>query len=168
MTRSLILLNATDDLPGGEVLRLALQEAVAEVGGLGGLVHLRGLQTSRGLHLAASSGLPAAVTRRWQEIPDDATAAPAVAARLSRPVWLPAPEGPGTGMASVPLPADHGAPFGTLTVVTATAGKPTAGQQDALCAVAGWAAGRLRPCEPTGGRPQILPAGPDVIGEAEF
>ena len=164
MTRSLTLLNATDDLPGGEVLRLALQEAVTEVGGLGGLVHLRGLQTSRGLHLAASSGLPAAVTRRWQEIPDDATAAPAVAARLRRPVWLPAPEGPGTGMASVPLPAAHGAPFGTLTVVTATAGEPTAGQQDALCAVAGWAAGRLRPDE----RPQTASAGPDVTSEAEL
>jgi hypothetical protein len=67
MTRSLALLNATDgDLPGAEVLRLALQEAVAEIGGLGGLVHLRGPETTPGLHLAASSGLPATVTRRWR------------------------------------------------------------------------------------------------------
>jgi serine phosphatase RsbU (regulator of sigma subunit)/PAS domain-containing protein len=160
MTRSSALLNATDDLPGGEVLRLALEEAVAEVGGLGGLVHLRWPQTSPSLHLVASSGLPAAVTRRWQEIPDDATAAPAAAARLRRPVWLPAPEGPGTGMASVPLPATHGAPLGTLTVVTATADQPTAGQQDALCAVARWAADRLGRGEP--------PGGPDVTCEADF
>ena len=41
MNRSLALLNATDDaLPTAEVLRLALQEAVAEVGGLGGLVRV--------------------------------------------------------------------------------------------------------------------------------
>jgi len=166
MTRSLTLLDATDDLPRGEVLRLALREAVAKVGGLGGLVHLREPQLSPGLHLAASSGLPAAVTRRWQEIPDDATVAPAAAARLRRPVWLPAPEGPGTGMASVPLPAAHGVPFGTLTVVTTA--EPTTGQQDALCAVAGWAAGRLRQGEPPDGRPQTAPAEPDVTGEAEF
>src|SRR5215472_34002 len=160
MTRSLTLLDATDDLPRGEVLRLALREAVAKVGGLGGLVHLREPQLSPGLHLAASSGLPAAVTRRWQEIPDDATVAPAAAARLRRAVWLPTPEGPGTGMASVPLPAAHGAPLGTLTVVTATAGEPTAGQQDALCAVARWAAGRLGRGAP--------PTVPEAAGETAF
>ena len=116
MTRSLALLNATDDLPGGAVLRLALQEAVAEVGGLGGVVHLRGPQTCPGLHLAASSGLPAAVTRRWKEIPDDAAAAPAAATRLGRPVWLPTPEGPGTGMASVPLSIPSSSPMASCFI----------------------------------------------------
>jgi hypothetical protein len=87
MNRSLALLSATDDdLPEAEVLRLALREAVAEVGGLGGLVHLRESATTSTLHLAASTGLPPAVLRRSQEIPDDAGAAPAAAARLRRPV----------------------------------------------------------------------------------
>jgi len=154
MNRSLALLSATeDDLPEAEVLRLALQEAVAEVGGLGGLVHLRVPATTSALHLAASTGLPPTVLRRWQEIPNDAGAAPAAAARLRRPVWFPMSEGPGTGMASVPLAAAQGEPFGALTVVTATAGEPTARQRDVLRAVASWAAGRLRHA----GQPRVLP-----------
>jgi serine phosphatase RsbU (regulator of sigma subunit)/PAS domain-containing protein len=172
MNRSLSLLNATDDdLPRAEVLRLALQEAVAEVGGLGGLVHLRGPVTTPGLHLAASTGLQRDFTRGWQEIADDATVPPAAAARLRRPEWFPMPEGPGTGMASVPLQAAYGEPFGVLTVVTATAGEPTAGQRDALRAVAGWAAERLRPAEPSRRRSEAPPdvAGvPDVTGETDL
>src|SRR5258707_11523103 len=67
MDRSLALLSATDDdLPETEVLRLALREAVAEGGGLGGLVHLREAATTSALHLGASTGLPPAVLRRWQ------------------------------------------------------------------------------------------------------
>src|SRR5258707_286575 len=169
MTRSLALLNTTDDsLPEGEVLRLALQEAVAEVGGLGGLVHLRRPETTPGLYLAASTGLPPTFTRCWQEIADDAAAAPAAAARLRRPVWFPMPEGPGTGMASVPLRKARGEPFGALSVVTATPGEPTAGQRDALRAVARWAAGRLRLAGPRALRPGAGPAGPEVGGEAGF
>jgi len=154
MNRSLALLSATDDdLPETEVLRLALREAVAEVGGLGGLVHLRESATTSALHLAASTGLPPAVLRRWQEIPDDAGAAPAAAARLRRPVWFPTPEGPGAGMASVPLAVAQGEAFGALTVVTATVGEPTARQRDVQRAVASWAACRLRHAE----QPRVLP-----------
>src|SRR5258708_8498758 len=128
MDRSLALLTATaDSLPEGEVRRLALQEAVAEVGGLGGLVHLRRPETTPGLYLAASTGLPPTFTRCWQEIADDAAAAPAAAARLRRPVWFPMPEGPGTGMASLPLREARGAPFGALTVATATPDAPPSG-----------------------------------------
>src|SRR5258707_6524723 len=167
MTRSLALLNTTDDsVPEGGVLRLALQEAVAEVGGLGGLVPLRRPETTPGLYLAASTGLPPTFTRCWQEIADDAAAAPAAAARLRRPVWFPMPEGPGTGMASVPLRKARGEPFGALTVVTATPGEPTAGQRDALRAVARWAAGRLRLAEPHALRPEAPPVGPEVAGGA--
>jgi serine phosphatase RsbU (regulator of sigma subunit)/PAS domain-containing protein len=152
--RSLALLSATDDdLPEAQVLRLALREVVAEVGGLGGLVHLRESATTSALHLAASTGLPPAVLRRWQEIPDGAGAAPAAAARLGRPVWFPTPEGPGVGMASVPLATAQGEPFGALTVVTATVGEPTARQWDVQRAVASWAACRLRHAE----QPRVLP-----------
>src|SRR5258708_38073117 len=127
MPGSLTLFDTTDDsLPEGEVLRLALQEAVAEVGGLGGLVHLRRPETTPGLYLAASTGLPPTFTRCWQEIADDAAAAPAAAARLRRPVWFPMPEGPGTGMASVPLPKAPGEPLGALTVGQAPPGDPPA------------------------------------------
>src|SRR5260370_13933474 len=124
MNRSLALLKAADDdLPGPEVRRLALQKAVAEGDGAGGMGRLRGPATPS-LYLAASSGLPLTYTRRWQHICGDATAAPAAATRLCRSVWFPAPEGPGTGMASVPLRTAHGEPFGALTIVTATAGGP--------------------------------------------
>src|SRR5258708_1778015 len=122
MDRSLALLNATaDSLPEREVLRLALQEAVAEGGGLGG------------------------------------------------PAWFPMPEGPGPGMASVPLRKARGEPFGALTVVTATPGEPTAGQRDVLRAAAEWAAGRLRPAEPSRAGSETPPgvAGvPDTPGAA--
>jgi ABC-type dipeptide/oligopeptide/nickel transport system ATPase subunit len=56
-------------------------------------------------------------------------------------------------MASVPLAAAQGESFGALTVVTATAGEPTARQRDVLRAVASWAAGRLRHA----GQPSVLP-----------
>src|SRR5258706_4894932 len=167
---SVALPNATGaSLPEGEVLRLALKGAVAEVGGLGGLVHLRRPETTPGLYLAASTGLPPTFTRSWQEIADDAAAARAAAVRLRRPVWFRAREGRGTGMASVPLRKARGKPFGALTVVLATAGELMAGQRDVLRAVAEWTADRLRPAEPARMRSETPPgvAGmPDATGEA--
>jgi serine phosphatase RsbU (regulator of sigma subunit)/PAS domain-containing protein len=167
MDRSLAVLDATDDdLPGAEVLRRALQEAVAEVGGLGGLVHLRAPGT--GLFLAVSSGLPPTFTRQWRDVPDDSAAAPATAARLRRAVWCQAPRGPGTGMASVPLSAAQGEPLGALSVVTATPGEPSAAQRDGLSALAGWAADRLLQAEAPEARPDAAPAAPEVTGETGF
>src|SRR5215472_2576605 len=164
MKRSLALLSATDDdLPEAGVLRLALREVVAEVGGLGGLAHLLESATTGALHLSASTGLPPTVLRGWQEIPDDAGAAPAAAARLRRPVWFPTPEGPGAGMASVPLAVAQGEPFGALTVVMATVGELTARQWDVLRAVASWAADRLRHAE----LPCVLPQPRGALDAAE-
>jgi serine phosphatase RsbU (regulator of sigma subunit)/PAS domain-containing protein len=169
MNRSLALLNATDgDLPGMEIVRLALQEAVAGAGALGGLVHLRGPATTHGLYLAASSGLPATFTRNWREIPDGATVAPTAAARERRAVWMALPEEPGTGMASVPLRTARGEPLGALTVMTATGGEPTAGQWAALRAVAGWAADRLRRAEQRGVSLETAFGGPDAGGRLGF
>jgi serine phosphatase RsbU (regulator of sigma subunit)/PAS domain-containing protein len=164
MNRSLALLNATDDdLPGEEVLRRALEEAVAEVGGLGGLAHLRG--PGAGLFLAVSSGLPMTFTRLWREIAGDSATAPAAAARQRRAVWCPASKGPGTGMASVPLPTAQGEPLGALSVVTATPGEPTAGQRGVLDAVARWAAERLLQAGPAEVRPETAPDVHAVSGE---
>jgi serine phosphatase RsbU (regulator of sigma subunit)/PAS domain-containing protein len=169
MNRSLALLNATDDdLPGAQILRLALQEAVAGIGGPGGLVHLRGPAATHGLYLAASSGLPGTFIRSWQEIPDGATVAPAAAARLREPVWMAMPDGPGTGMASVPLRTARGEPLGALTVMTATEGEPTARQWAGLRAVAGWAADRLRRAERRGMPLETAPGVPDAAGQLGF
>jgi PAS domain-containing protein len=169
MSGSLALRNvAYDDLPGAEILRLALQEAVAGVGGLGGFVHLRGPAATHGLYLAASSGLPATFTNNWQEIPGGAAAAPAAAARMRRPVWIALPDGPGTGMASVPLRTARGEPLGALTVVTATAGEPTARQRTVLREVAGWAADRLRRAEQRGMWLEAAPGVRDAGGQSGF
>jgi PAS domain-containing protein len=165
--RSACLVGALDStIASAEVLRLAVHEAVAGLSGLGGLVHLRGPETTRGLCLVASSGLPAAFTGRWQQVGLAATAAPAVAARTGRAAWCPLRDGPGTGMASVPLRAAQGEAFGALTVVTAAAGEPTAGQWDVLRAVAGWAAGLLALAEPPAVSRETPPGGPAAEGEA--
>lgn len=66
--------------PEADRLRLALRQAVAALGGLGGMVHLRGPDGSRRLRLAASSGLSQELARRWEEIPEDALDAAAVRA----------------------------------------------------------------------------------------
>jgi PAS domain S-box-containing protein len=124
------------------VLQLALHEAVDRMGGLGGLVHVRGPERSHELVLAASVGLPAAFTETWQRVPLDASAAPAAAARLDRPTWYPTPGGLGAGMASVALPSPPGEVAGSLTVVM-PGGEPAAGKWDRLTAVARWAAGLL-------------------------
>jgi serine phosphatase RsbU (regulator of sigma subunit)/PAS domain-containing protein len=139
---------------------------VAEVGGLGGLVHLRGPGT--GLFLAVSSGLPTTFTRQWRDVPGDSAAAPAMAARQRQAVWCPAPRGPGTGIASVPLPAGQGEPLGALSVVTAAPGEPSPGQRDVLNALAGWAADRLLQAEPPEPQPGTAPGAPELTGETGF
>jgi serine phosphatase RsbU (regulator of sigma subunit)/PAS domain-containing protein len=169
MNRSLALLNATDgDLPGMEIVRLALEEAVAGVGGLGGLVHLRGPATTHGLYLAASSGLPVTFTRNWQEIPGGATVAPAAAARSRRAVWMAEPDRPGAGMASVPLRTARSEPLGALSVVIAGGGEPTASQWAVLRSVAGWAADRLRRAERRGVPLETAFGGPDAARRLGF
>ncbi|WP_066946552.1 SpoIIE family protein phosphatase [Streptomyces lushanensis] len=167
MNERLALLNAVDAvLPETEVLRLALQQAVAELGGLGGVVHLRGSANTRRMYLVAVSGLPRAFTRSWDGAPDGAPKAPAEALREGTTVWLPAPAGPGTGMVSTPLLSRKG-PFGALSVVTTTPGGPAAAQQETLRAVAAWAAERLRRAgDPVVTPPdrQAVPGAPDVPG----
>ncbi|MFE4831529.1 SpoIIE family protein phosphatase [Streptomyces sp. NPDC056672] len=165
MNERLALLNAVDAvLPETEVLRLALQQAVAELGGLGGVIHLRGSANTHRMYLVAVSGLPRSFTRAWDGIADGAPKAPAKAVRESATVWLPTVAGPGSGMASTPLISRKGT-FGALSVVTITPGEPTAAQLETLRAVAGWAAERLRRDGKTRDTPpdrHAVPGAPDV------
>lgn len=149
-----------------EILALALQKAVAEVGGLGGVVHLRGSAMTPGLELAASDGLPETFTRRWQHIRDDASAAPAAAARLGRPVWLPSPHGPGSGMMSLPVRPTQGGAFGVLTVVTAGS-EPTTRQREVMQALAEWVGDLLGHPEPPS-LPRKAASRGDATSEADL
>ncbi|WP_459183664.1 SpoIIE family protein phosphatase [Streptomyces sp.] len=138
--------------PEADRLRLALRQAVAALGGLGGMVHLYGPGGSRRLRLAASSGLPQELARRWEEIAEDAGDAEDTAAvralREDAAVWLPIPRNgsglpPRTGMASAPIRAGDG-PLGALSVVTSGTGPPTPAQLGFLEGAARWISERLR------------------------
>ncbi|WP_377266998.1 SpoIIE family protein phosphatase [Peterkaempfera sp. SMS 1(5)a] len=152
MNERLALLDAVErGISEGEVLRLALQHAVAELGGLGGTAHLCGPMSA--LRLVSAVGLPPALVRSWEIIDQDGTAAAALAVRRGTGVWTPrgspgsgcpleSGASPGTGLAAVPLPGED-RPLGALTVVTGTAGEPTGKQWDFLGAVAAWAQDRM-------------------------
>ncbi|MFI1206977.1 hypothetical protein ACH4UV_05150 [Streptomyces sp. NPDC020802] len=147
-----ILRTIDDGVTVTEAIRLALEHAVAELGGIGGMVHMGGPEGLRGLHLVASSGLPPAMTESWVRIPDDGGLPPVRAVREGARIWLPAvshgePSSGttsagaecGRGLATVPLPGPDGPP-GALTVVTGTSYTPESGQWSFLESVAGWAA----------------------------
>ncbi|WP_405725361.1 SpoIIE family protein phosphatase [Streptomyces sp. NBC_01537] len=170
MKGRLNILRAIDDgLPLTEALRLALEHAVAELGGVGGMIHVRRLGGLRGLRLVASSNLPPALTGPWERIEDDGDWPPAHATREEARVWLPAlpPDGPGLGTAdaagsaggaaAVPVPGPDG-PLGALTVLTTTTREPDPEQWAFLDAVAAWAASRMsRPLTPAPASPQDQP-----------
>ncbi|MET8399137.1 SpoIIE family protein phosphatase [Streptomyces sp900116325] len=148
MNARLALLDSVEQgVAEGEVLRLALQHAVAELDGLGGMVHLRGPMSA--LRLVSVTGLPPALVRPWEIIDQEDDAVPARAVRQGTGVWeLHDPSGtsvagwPGTGLAAVPVfGADR--PVGALTVVTGASGEPTRKQWEFLTAVAAWAEDRM-------------------------
>ncbi|MEV4970324.1 SpoIIE family protein phosphatase [Streptomyces scopuliridis] len=80
-----------DDVAETEALRCALHHAVAALGGLGGMVHLRGPWEGAGLRLMVTDGLPPAVTRQWEDLSETDTTAPARAAREGGYAWQPGP-----------------------------------------------------------------------------
>ncbi|MFI8184993.1 SpoIIE family protein phosphatase [Actinacidiphila glaucinigra] len=145
-----LLRSSGDDQGEREALRLGLQQAVAALNGLGGLVHLRGQEARGGvpLRLAASSGLPRNLTRGWLFLPPQDDTAPGRATTGGEPVWLPTTEttpGPlpgGSGLAAVPLPGPDG-PLGALSVVSAAAVPPAPGEWELLRAIAAWVSERL-------------------------
>ncbi|MDF2267213.1 SpoIIE family protein phosphatase [Streptomyces coacervatus] len=156
------LLGAVDeDRRDVEVLLTGLQQAVAEVHGLGGMVHLPGGGMSGILYLVADSGLPESMTRPWLIIPVRGTAPPSRAARSDTVAWQPdlAPPDPvpgrdpaalwpsrlpaGIGHLAVPVPGGGGR-RGALSVLFAPGAEPGAAEHAFLNEVAAWMSGRLR------------------------
>ncbi|MEU4092115.1 SpoIIE family protein phosphatase [Streptomyces sp. NPDC026673] len=145
-----LLRSSGDDQGEREALRLGLQQAVAALNGLGGLVHLRGQEARGGvpLRLAASVGLPRHLTRAWLFLPSHDATAPSRATTGGAPVWLPTTEAtpgplPGrSGLAAVPLPGPEGS-LGALSVVTAGAEPPAPAEWDLLREIAAWVSERL-------------------------
>ncbi|MFI8182139.1 SpoIIE family protein phosphatase [Actinacidiphila glaucinigra] len=157
MNDRLALLAAVEKgIAEGEVLRLALQHAVAELDGLGGTVHLCGPMSA--LRLVSTVGLSSGSVRPWEIIDQESPAVPARAVRRRGRVW--AADGsagavrpgvgkgwPGSGLASVAL-SDGVSSVGSLTVVTGPAGEPTEEQWRFLEAVTAWAQERVDQAPP--------------------
>ncbi|WP_327581356.1 SpoIIE family protein phosphatase [Nonomuraea sp. NBC_00507] len=158
--RQRLLSEVGDDLWGIELLRFAIQQAVADLAGLGGMVHLGRPGLGGGLRLVVTSGLPPAFAQEWERIDGSGPLAPARAFRDSAFVWAPlanlvpgmrepdATAGEsrawpaGTAMAAVPL-LGPGRPVGTLSVVTLSSQEPSAGQRAFLDMLGRWAGERL-------------------------
>lgn len=176
------MLAATDESQlDAEVLLIALQHAVAEVRGLGGMVHLPAAGMSGLLYLVTSGGLPRTFTAPWTVIPARGAAAPCRAAREDVVVWRadlappdpiagrpyppPGPSGlpPGTGHLAVPVPG-RGGRRGALSVLVEPGGEPGPEQREFLLEVARWIARRLSASGSSGISPELLRAmehGPD-------
>ncbi|WP_232789578.1 SpoIIE family protein phosphatase [Streptomyces jeddahensis] len=131
-----------------ETLQLALHHAVADLGGLGGMVHLRIPGDSRPLHLAVIGGLPREFAQEWETLGWQDETAPVRALRDGALVWLPATDTRAcalpadAGIVAVPLLAAGGSSLGVLSVVT-VCGVPSVAQRDFLEALAQWVCERL-------------------------
>ncbi|MBP8534249.1 SpoIIE family protein phosphatase [Streptomyces sp. MK37H] len=146
-----MITEAGDGLSGPDLLGFALDHAVTETGGLGGMVHLRG-PGARSLLLTAVHGLIRTVARDWAEVEPAGASAPARAMAQGTPVWAPAlgagdGRGPalpaGSGLLAVPLIAPEGV-TGALSVLMIPAERPAPERWAAVEALAAWAAPRLR------------------------
>jgi PAS domain S-box-containing protein len=170
MNARLALLGSVD--PGvaeSEVFRLALQHAVAELGALGGTIHLRGPMSA--LRLVSATGLPTALTGPWEIIDQEGPLAPARAlhevSHEGSGVWIPAAAAdradptipicpssapiPGSGLAAVPV-IRRDRSIGALTVITGDRSEPTSAHWRFLRAVVAWTEERMVQAP--------LPAGP--------
>ncbi|MGV9351545.1 SpoIIE family protein phosphatase [Streptomyces spiralis] len=157
------LLKATDiDQSVEATLLCAIQHSVAELGGLGGMVHLSGLDFHWArLLLASSSGLPPTIARMWQHVPRDSSTVLGRAFHDRGKAWLPSLGGLGptrdaqvaaplaselpsdAGIAAVAVPGRDG-PLGVLSVMTRAGDEPIGSQWSFFTDVAGWVAARLR------------------------
>lgn len=164
-TVRLRLLEAAEGLGEADLLRLALQQAVAALGGFGGVAHLLG-PAGGVLRLAAVSGLPLPVARRWDDLPTTSGYAPCRAMNSRSVAWDPhwpaavtagetfgdgVPPG---GLLAAPLVlGEEGEAVGALSVLTETAPHP--GQQRFLGRLAEMVGARLprTPARPGGTAP---------------
>ncbi|MGW7695267.1 PAS domain-containing protein, partial [Streptomyces asiaticus] len=146
-----MITEAGDGLSGPDLLGFALDHAVTETGGLGGMVHLRG-PGARSPLLTAVHGLIRPVARDWAEVEPAGASAPARAMARGTPVWAPVlgpgdGTGPalpaGSGLLAVPLITPEGV-TGALSVLMAPAERPAPERWAAVEALAAWAAPRLR------------------------
>jgi PAS domain-containing protein len=179
------LLDAVDeDRRDVEVLLTALQQAVAEVHGLGGMVHLPGGGMSGILYLVAGSGLPEPMKRPWLIIPARGTTPPSRAARKDTITWQPdlTPPEPvpgrdpaalwpsrlptGIGHLAVPIPG-RGRRRGALSVLFAPGAEPGATERAFLNEVADWMSGRLRSSGVLNPSPTLLRALEEGTGPPE-
>src|SRR5687768_14280895 len=87
--RMRVLRNMGDGQTQAEALQIALHHAVADLGGLGGMVHLSMPGDSRPLHLALMGGLPREFAQRWEILDWQDETAPVRALRDGALVWLP-------------------------------------------------------------------------------
>jgi GAF domain-containing protein len=158
------LLAAVDHgLSMAETLNVALQQATADLGGLGGLLHWRDPGSER-LRLVAASGLAPEIAGAWANLREDEDVTPARAMRSGAFVWV-AEDSMGigaSGTAAVPL-LGTGGRIGALSVLTAGPDEPAPAQRSFLGSVAAWAAGHLeqRPDTPSGvvsapGKPPMI------------
>ncbi|MFD4791589.1 PAS domain-containing protein, partial [Streptomyces sp. NPDC058459] len=159
MNQRLALLESIEKgIPETEIFRLALLHGVAELGGLGGAVHLRGPMSA--LRLVATTGLPPAVAQSWEIIDHEGAQPQALAVRLGRRVWAPytttgADPLAGTGLAAVPVPGVDRL-NGVLTILT-PGREPTAEQWDFLSALTAWSQRWAASAPPPAGRPREDP-----------
>ncbi|MGW3341709.1 SpoIIE family protein phosphatase [Nonomuraea rubra] len=162
--RRRLLTAVGDELWGIELLRFTVQQAVAELAGLGGMVHLCGPGYGGGLRLVVTNGLPLTFAQAWERIDRNAPVAPARALRDAAFVWMPLADfaaggcEPGTAangqrngfwswpagtvMAAVPLIGAAG-PVGALSIMTLCPHEPSAGRRSFLDLLGRWAGEHL-------------------------
>ncbi|MGW8955698.1 SpoIIE family protein phosphatase [Streptomyces sp. NPDC055709] len=137
-SRLAILSGGNRGIAQHEVPQLALLHAVAEFGGICGMVHLVG--PGGDLRAIAQNGVPAAVTRPWQDVAANAPVAPAQAVRQNTAIWVSGTADsivPHAGTAAVPVPGSGGA-IGAISVVTPLREGPDESCWEFLRAVAVW------------------------------
>ncbi|GAA0986687.1 hypothetical protein GCM10009555_064640 [Acrocarpospora macrocephala] len=134
-----------------EVLKYALDQAVADLGALSGMVHWSGAPASSGEpRLVVATGLPPAELREWGEIRevivralrDGAPVCASAALRVRRDKRDEAVTPPAVTLTAVPLPG-RDAPIGVLSVLSLGSAKPSGRQQAFLQSLADWLALRL-------------------------
>ncbi|GAA1102887.1 ATP-binding SpoIIE family protein phosphatase [Streptomyces javensis] len=185
--------SAGGQLSGTGPVRLALGQAVAELGALGGMIHVRDPRQGV-MRLVASVGLPDNLVSGWETLTDEDSAAPVSCVRYGTQVWTPPPPDvphraplpssgapshgdfppgagslpPGSGVASVPVITADGEPVGALSALVEEPDKLDEAHCEFLRLVADWVAGYLRPARPAAAdvAHERHPLGGDAVGSA--